>query len=618
MIYYISNQLELGIQNTPEITYTSDISLLLDWIKTKKYIQLDTETKNEELDLVQFGDYDTQFVIDYTPELIPLLKSIIEDDSKVWLLQNAKFDFKQFYKIGIEIPKIYDTFLAECIITNGLQGRKLGLGALTQKYCGIELDKSIRGKNNYEGHSQRVIVYAANDVKYLEVIKHWQEIAIKSEELEIILDIECEVVKVYALMELQGMKLDVEAWKKVYEENLAKLIIIENELDAIVKSESRLSKFVDKYVQAQMFGFSKRDVNIHWSSPLQVKQVFRTLGIDIDSVAEGKIISFNTIPIVKKYLEWKDIQTQCSKFGLDYLKNLDPDGRVRFDIWQILDTARIAVKEPNILQLPADNRYRNCFVTEEGNLFVDADYGSQEAILMAIASNEAGWLTPIKNNWDLHSYVAERVYKAKWTNAIEEGCVYKLNYQKCSCKQHKLMRDRVKTLNYAYAYGAGPKKVSESFNVSIPEAKQIINDYENSLPDLKKLFRLLKSYGTTHFKIRCMKPFRGVRYFDRPDPNDFSAMSSIERQSGNTHIQMTGAYILKLALIYLYRETKKIDYPVKITIAVHDQILCEVPKEHIEDWKQRQIFLMKYVSDIVTGYDVRIDVDCNITNKWNK
>ena len=74
--------------------------------------------------------------------------------------------------------KIFDTFLAEIIINGGYNFTKptkpyfvsTSLKGVVNKYCGVDLDKSIRGVIHKEYNSDRVIKYSAKDIEYLESV----------------------------------------------------------------------------------------------------------------------------------------------------------------------------------------------------------------------------------------------------------------------------------------------------------------------------------------------------------------------------------------------------------------------------------------------------------------
>ncbi len=118
-------------------------------------IAADTETEGldftgKKLLMIQVGDKDKQFVIDYrvtSKQDIALLKSVLEDDSKIKILHNAKFDYKflKFY-CNISLNNVYDTMLTEKVLHCGKDDFGFGLGKLTQRYLNITLSKDVRNR----------------------------------------------------------------------------------------------------------------------------------------------------------------------------------------------------------------------------------------------------------------------------------------------------------------------------------------------------------------------------------------------------------------------------------------------------------------------------------------
>ena len=203
-------------------------------------IALDTETEGEfnfsnSLLLLQVGDRNTQYVINCKKVNVYLLKPVLE--SKLCIIQNAKFDWKFMFKTGVDIKKIFDTFLAEIVIHGGYNfsdSDKLyfiptSLKALVLKYCGEELDKTIRGVIHKENNSDRVIKYSARDIEFLEDIMEKQVTQLQELDLMPVMDLENAAVRVFAIMEYNGIKVDPVKWgnvAKVTEANIISIIKI--------------------------------------------------------------------------------------------------------------------------------------------------------------------------------------------------------------------------------------------------------------------------------------------------------------------------------------------------------------------------------------------------------
>src|SRR5574343_337710 len=185
MKYFITKQKSMLVSN--DIYSLANIDSVLDYFKDHSEIQVDTETEGHDphtcnLVCLQIGDYHNQFVIEYDKDFISALKPLLEDDTKIKVLHNAKFDLKFFRKQNIIFHNIFDTFLAECVINTGYNFKDVSepyyvgtsLAAVADKYCNVFLDKSVRGEINRAGLTSKVITYAAEDVKYLSNIKEAQ------------------------------------------------------------------------------------------------------------------------------------------------------------------------------------------------------------------------------------------------------------------------------------------------------------------------------------------------------------------------------------------------------------------------------------------------------------
>lgn len=242
-------------------------------------IELDTETTGLDphtcqIITQQFGTENDQFVID-NKTIDPMYFKPILESNKLFILQNAKFDLKFFLKLGINIKNVYDTFLVECILTTGLEDRKLGLDALAMKYCGAVLDKSIRGGIHREGLTTRVVKYCADDVTYLKQIMDKQMEQVRKYNLENVVRLENQVTRVFAKMEYTGISINKIKWLEIAEITTKGTLEIEGKLDSILKAEPKLSKYIPKYVKTSLFDYEVRELGINWGSPLQKLNILK-------------------------------------------------------------------------------------------------------------------------------------------------------------------------------------------------------------------------------------------------------------------------------------------------------------------------------------------------------
>ena len=613
-----------------------------DWVDNTEILEIDTETIKNFNDFsghvytFQVGNYDVQWVIDSTDvSTHDLIKYILRTD-KLKLLQNAKYDIKWFLKWGINPTNIYDTMLAEIILNTGYSIADVGvsLDKLGMRYIGKDISKTIRGQINYLGLSPAVIDYAAGDVKYLSKIREKQLERIKKEELDRVLWLENQVVRVFAEMEFNGIYLDRIEWRLVNKEYEKEVIKFEDALNKYIASHK-----VCKYYGVSIDMFSGVQItNFNFNSSPQVTQLINRIGEVngnktlqlVTGVGEKDIERLAHLdPFIGMYIDYKKMKTNISKYGEKFLQAINPHtGRVHTDFWQILNTGRVSSGRrddatcPNMQNIPKYSakpkvgftKHRGCFKAKDGFSFVSLDFSSQELVLIAEDSQEPVWLKAIKMGWDLHSYVAEMVFKALWTNGTEEGCIYVKDKQKCECTKHKDLRDKVKTVNYGLSYGAGADKVSVMLRISREKAQALIDEYFGTMTKLRSLFFTLATYGIQELKIRTFRPFRRIRYFTKP--LDFKQEKQIERQAMNTRFQGTGADMMKLALVRLHREFKpKYGDDCLFVLQVHDQVVLEVKDCYAVEINERAKVIMEDASkEMLKTLSVKVDGD--ISKIW--
>lgn len=196
----------------------------LDLLSKETILGADTETQGldpytKKILTIQLGTEDFQIVWDCLSYDITLLKPILENPNIKTIWWNALFDLKFLYHQRILPNNVYDGFLAEKLLYLGYPAGMHGMSlkAAGEKYCNVELDKSVRGEIITKGLTERVIVYAAEDVAYEIPIYKAQQEELEKKDLLDAIKFENEFVKVLAYIEYCGVKLDVPRWKRKME-----------------------------------------------------------------------------------------------------------------------------------------------------------------------------------------------------------------------------------------------------------------------------------------------------------------------------------------------------------------------------------------------------------------
>lgn len=350
IMYLVTNQVNMFDRNKFK---TISLSAAIEILKKEPILGLDTETEGldcftKKLLLIQIGTKEFQINFDissYQGKMPQLLKDFLNSYSGTFILQNAKFDLKFLFIQDVILRKVYDTMLVETIITNGLQWSGRDLKTIVEKYCGVTLDKSVRGEIIIKGLTDRVLEYGANDVKYLIEVREKQLEIVNKYNLQKAVDLDNVFVIVLAYTEFCGIKLDYEKWKVKVEKNIEIVAKYKKELEEFLLLEGKT-----KYFSGMVDMFTNtRECTINWDSPKQVLALMEEYGVDTTLHIKGeekKSIDAKKLepqedkfPIIKPYLKYKEAQKEVSTYGYKWKNYINPvTGRIHTTFKQLMDT----------------------------------------------------------------------------------------------------------------------------------------------------------------------------------------------------------------------------------------------------------------------------------------
>lgn len=671
MRYLVTKQIRVPTEEDSFICTTPE--KLIEYFEDRSIIGLDTETQGfdpytKDVLLCQLGDTQNQFAIDNTIDL-RIFKSLFEDKRKLFILHNAKFDLRFFYHRGIFIENVYDTFLGEKLLHLGYPGGmiSLSLAACCKRYLDVDLDKSIRGSIHREGTSDRVIKYGCDDVKYLLPLMEAQLKRLEEEELLKAISFENEFTKWLAWIEYTGVKLDISAWQTKMAIDRNTFIQAEEDLNKWV-IENAPEKYIIRDIQGDLFNPNSitAQCNITWSSPKQVIPLFEDLGFDlrVKDKATGAIKKSVDAKVIKGqadkssissiYLKYKAAEKVVSTYGQNFIDAINPvSHRIHTTFNQMMDTGRLScgggkdkdTNKPlvNLQNIPRDAATRACFIPEEGNVWISADYDGQESVLIAnIAEDQAMIDFFNAGKGDIHSLVAKMVFpdilndvpiedvKALFGELRQEakGYEFLINYGgdfNTMMSTYGLSRDRAQEIYNNYMAGFAGVATYQDFcrkdvmtNGFIPlnkvyGHKAYIYDYDQlkesqetiyNTPNFWDEYRFEKAQGLPTEKTEMVRKF-------------FKRKSASEKQSINYRIQGAGAATFKLATIYFCRWLKENNLldKVKYVIPVHDEINVECPKELAPRVEKALVEAMKAGGDPFCPH-VKLTASASIGDHW--
>lgn len=315
MIYLVSSNKQLF--DSDNYSYMS-LEDAINEINSWEVVQFDTETSGRDAHLckvlcAQFGNRkaDKQIVVDTSTIDLLEYKEILE--TKLIIGHNLKFDIQFLYNYGIIPTQVWDTMIVEQLLHLGFDNKffHYSLKAVGERRLGIDIDKSTRGEIIWRGLDDSVIVYAANDVKYLEDIRDQQIEQCKEQRCVKGADIENKFVPVIAYLEWCGIRLDESKWKLKMQDNERQRDEALEKLNQWVvdyyksKGGNKSCKIVEEFILMVNPAYGKCE----WHD---IPKDAKTIGEPYDEVIDGT--KFKKIRIESK-VDWITVNTQGDLFS---------------------------------------------------------------------------------------------------------------------------------------------------------------------------------------------------------------------------------------------------------------------------------------------------------------
>lgn len=144
-------------------------------LKSAPALGCDTETsglsaKYGKLFSIQFSDGEFNVLVPLSEgvEVGPFIE-ILSDTRIIKILHNAKFDLDFLREAGVTVENVFDTMIAEKVLTRGAN-QSASLAETLYRYFAVDLDKSQRAKFSPKWGgvwTEELVHYALSDVVHL-------------------------------------------------------------------------------------------------------------------------------------------------------------------------------------------------------------------------------------------------------------------------------------------------------------------------------------------------------------------------------------------------------------------------------------------------------------------
>ena len=484
-----------------------------------------------------------------------------ELENNIVVMHNAKFDCKFIrQQFGITIPHVYDTMIAEQIISGGiLAGYAKGksLKDVTLKYCGVERDKSCQNSfDSGEELTDEQIEYLLDDLRYLPIIMKKQQAQIKKLGLERILEIEMKAIPAFVWLELSGINVDLEKLAEIKIKTLEEKEKVYHELrEALIVTSNQSNLMGERVVS-----YPNLNSNKELLGALQKK------GLKLISTADEELSKFGDNPLIKKVQKYRKATKKLSSFIETLPGFINPTtGRIHSDFSQYGTlSGRIASSKPNMQQQPHTNDWRQIFSARPGYVIISADYSQIELRILGEVSNDTEFIKSYNNKLDLHRVTASKIFKMPYDDVTDE------------------QRSKSKAINFGiaygiYIYGLINSLAKSGITVTEDEAKEMIDGFYTAYPGVSDYLRNASTQGLSNLETRTL----AGRLFKFNQPHNKKEEGEIKRQSRNLPIQGLCADMVKIAIGNLVIRLKNRD--VKFINFVHDELVMELKDEESEE-----------------------------------
>ena len=573
-------------------------------IKTKEIFSLDTETTdidpiNAELVGMSFSYAENQaFYVPIPAEreealkIVNEFKELLENEQTVKVGQNIKYDMLVLSNYGVEVKgPLFDTMIAHYVLQPELRHNMDYLAEIYLNYQTIHIEELIGQKGKNQGNMrnlspQQIYKYACEDADVTLKLKNRLEQELKEQGAEkLFYEIEMPLVPVLAYMEKNGVRIDTHALKETSTHFTARMIQIENEIYQLAGTEFNVSS--PKQVGEILFERLKITD--------KAKKTKTGQYVTSEEVLEGLR---NKHDIVEKILDYRGLKKLLGTYidALPLLIN-ERTGKIHTSFNQtVTATGRLSSSNPNLQNIPIRNEdgkeIRKAFIPEEGCEFFSADYSQIELRIMAHLSNDPNMIEAFREGDDIHAATAAKIYK--------------INIEEVSREQ----RSKAKTANFGIIYGISVFGLAERMNVPRSEAKELIDGYFQTYPQIKAFMD--KSIERAREKGYIETIFGRKRFL--PDILSHNAVvrGYAERNAINAPIQGSAADIIKVAMVKIYQRFLSENIRSKMILQVHDELNFSVYPEEKE--KVEQIV----IEEMERAYSMQVPLraDCGWGSNW--
>ncbi|RKV02994.1 DNA polymerase I [Helicobacter pylori] len=481
---------------------------------------------------------------------------------------------KAKYQVSLENIRIQDTQILAFL----KNPEKVGFDEVLKEYLKEDLiphEKIKDFKTTSKAEKSEQLSLELNALKRL--CEYFEKGGLEENLLSLARGVETPFMKVLMGMEFQGFKIDAPYFKRLEQEFKNELHVLERQILELI------------------------GVDFNLNSPKQLSEVlYEKLGLPKNkshSTDEKNLLKIlDKHPSIALILEYRELNKLFNTYTTPLLRLKDKDDKIHTTFIQTgTATGRLSSHSPNLQNIPVRSPkgllIRKGFIASSKEYcLLGVDYSQIELRLLAHFSQDKDLMEAFLKGRDIHLETSKALFGGDLA---------------------KEKRSIAKSINFGLVYGMGSKKLSETLNIPLSEAKSYIEAYFKRFPSIKDYLNRMKEEI-----LKTSKAFTLLgryRVFDFTGTNDY-VKGNYLREGVNAIFQGSASDLLKLGMLKVSERFKN-NPSVRLLLQVHDELIFEIEEKNALELQQE---IQRILNDEVYPLRVPLETSAFIANRWNE
>ncbi|GAA7089459.1 DNA polymerase I [Helicobacter pylori] len=515
-----------------------------------------------------FSPFSSEFLQNAFSQMLQHVQIIGHDLKPLLSFLKAK------YQVPLENIRIQDTQILAFL----KNPEKVGLDEALKEYLKEELilHETIKDfKTKSKAEKLERLDMELNALKRL--CEYFEKGGLEEGLLALAREVETPFVKVLMGMEFQGFKIDAPYFKRLEQEFKNELHVLERQIldligvDFNLNSPKQLSEIL----------YEKLELPQNKSHSTDEKSLLKIL---------------DKHPSIALILEYRELNKLFNTYTTPLLRLKDKDDKIHTTFIQTgTATGRLSSHSPNLQNIPVRSPkgllIRKGFIASSKEYcLLGVDYSQIELRLLAHFSQDKDLMEAFLKGRDIHLETSKALFGEELA---------------------KEKRSIAKSINFGLVYGMGSKKLSETLNIPLNEAKSYIEAYFKRFPSIKDYLNRMKEEI-----LKTSKAFTLLgryRVFDFTGANDY-VKGNYLREGVNAIFQGSASDLLKLGMLKVSERFKN-NPSVRLLLQVHDELIFEIEEKNAPELQQE---IQRILNDEVYPLRVPLETSAFMAKRWNE